>query len=152
MIYQFTSPFLSAKVFALYIAFAVWSWVFFFLQVEVTWNGKVFPGLGLRSAWSISNDLNDFYMTIQFFRNIAIRLCYLCFLPTDGMFLVADWYHQQADDFPRIAIGCEVLAMMNVVTGVFVESALGSAREDMRCTWWVDTVSWRWWKIGLFWG
>ena len=26
----------------------------------------------------------------------------------------------------------EVLAMMNVVTGVFVESALGSAREEQR--------------------
>lgn len=57
--------------------------------------------------------------------------------PTDGIFpcgrLIpsASWWW-----LPPDRISCEVLAMMNVVTGVFVESALGSAREDMRCTGW----------------
>ena len=58
--------------------------------------------------------------------------------------------------------GMEVLAMMNVVTGVFVESALGSAREDgmdamdpwthggaydydIWCIcWWIDKFSFDW--------
>lgn len=57
--------------------------------------------------------------------------------PTDGIFpcgkLIpsASWWW-----LPPDRISCEVLAMMNVVTGVFVESALGSAREDMHCTGW----------------